>query len=76
MLPGSFQAESCSGSGNHGWVSELVLTPDRSRAYFTNSFGGEVWGVDLATGQVADSLTYPCVAAPTAKRANGLAYTV
>jgi len=43
-------------SGNHGWVSGLVLTPDRARAYFTNSFNGEVWGVDLATGQVADSL--------------------
>jgi DNA-binding beta-propeller fold protein YncE len=42
--------------GNYGWVSGLVLTSDRSRAYFTNSFNGEVWGVDLATGQVADSL--------------------
>ena len=37
-------------------VLGLTLTPDHTRAYFAKIHAGEVWGVDLATGQIADSL--------------------
>jgi len=43
-------------NGRFGWVTGLALTPDHARAFFINDFNGEVWGVDLVTGQVADSL--------------------
>ena len=43
-------------SGTYGNSFTLALTPDHTRVYFTKHMSGEVWAVDLATGQVVDNL--------------------